>query len=645
MWTRFDGSNTRVQSSYRPAGGDFEPVETASAAGQNAFEPQVALDHKGSATVVWTRSDGANLRVQSAFRSRWDGYLAVETLSEAGQDGFEPQVAVDRRGNATVVWTRFDGSHERIQSSFRPYFSGFEAAETISLAGQGASGPQVAVDHSGNAIAVWTRSDGAKLRVQSAYRSKWRSFRAPETLSDAGQDAFEPQVTLDGQGDAIAVWTRFDGTNTRIQAGFRPRGFFFGGAQTLSPETIPASEPQVAADEEGNAIAVWTALVGGNLRVQAAFKPDDENFGEAETISPAGSDAFQPQVGLDGDGDAVVVYTRFNGSNTIIEAALRPEHDGFGPAQPLSGAGQDAFEPQVAVDRKGDAAAVWTRNDGSKLRVEGAFKSRWSNDFGSAETLSEAGQDAFEPQIAIDGSGNALAVWTRFDGTNERIQASYRPRWDEFEAAETISEGGQGASQPQVALDSKGNALAVWTRSDGSNLRVQAAFRPRWDEFEAAETVSDGGSDAFEPQVAFDPERHAVAIWTQSNGTNTLITAAFKSRWGDFRTPETVSDAGQDAFEPQLTIDHKGNVVAVWTRSDGANLRVQSAFRPAWRDFKAPDTISSEGQDAFEPQVASDEDGNAIAVWTRFDGSVERVQADVRPRGGSFGAASPPGQP
>src|SRR6185503_7390520 len=43
--------------------------------------------------------------------------------------------------------------------------------------------------------------------------------------------------------------------------------------------------------------------------------------------------------------------------------------------------------------------------------------------FLSAINLSAGGQDAFEPQIAVDSSGNYLAVWTRYDGTNTRIQA------------------------------------------------------------------------------------------------------------------------------------------------------------------------------------------------------------------------------
>ena len=44
------------------------------------------------------------------------------------------------------------------------------------------------------------------------------AFSTPKTLSPAGQDASEPQIASDASGDAVAVWRRYDGTNFRIQA-------------------------------------------------------------------------------------------------------------------------------------------------------------------------------------------------------------------------------------------------------------------------------------------------------------------------------------------------------------------------------------------------------------------------------------------
>ena len=74
------------------------------------------------------------------------------------------------------------------------------------------------------------------------------------------------------------------------------------------------------------------------------------------------------------------------------------------------------------------------------------------------------------------------------------------------------------------------------------------------------------------------------------------------------------------------------SAAVVWTADDGEALWIQSAFRPATGPFEPAETLSDGSGDAFEPQVAVDERGNALAVWTGFDGAVDRIWAAFRPR-------------
>src|SRR5690348_1979394 len=57
---------------------------------------------------------------------------------------------------------------------------------------------------------------------------------APADLSPPGQNATEPQVAVDASGDAVAVWARSDGSHQVIQASARPAGGTWGPAVTLS---------------------------------------------------------------------------------------------------------------------------------------------------------------------------------------------------------------------------------------------------------------------------------------------------------------------------------------------------------------------------------------------------------------------------
>lgn len=50
------------------------------------------------------------------------------------------------------------------------------------------------------------------------------TWLASTNLSEAGANAEGPQVAVDPQGDAVAVWQRYDGTDWIIQAASREAG-------------------------------------------------------------------------------------------------------------------------------------------------------------------------------------------------------------------------------------------------------------------------------------------------------------------------------------------------------------------------------------------------------------------------------------
>ena len=48
--------------------------------------------------------------------------------------------------------------------------------------------------------------------------------------------------------------------------------------------------------------------------------------------------------------------------------------------------------------------------------------------------------------------------------------------------------------------------------------------------------------------------------------------------------------AGQNASDPDIAIDPSNNILLAWSRTDGTNIRIQSAFKPAAGSFAAPVT-------------------------------------------------------
>ena len=201
------------------------------------------------------------------------------------------------------------------------------------------------------------------------------------------------------------------------------------------------------------------------------------------------------------------------------------------------------------------------------------------------------GAGRIRAEVVVDQSGNEHHIWTRWDGSNTRIQYRLRDQAGNFDPVQTLSTAGRNASQPDLDVDDDGNVVAVWTESQGANVRVKAAARPAGGSFGSVQTVSASGQNADRPRVSIDSEGKAVAVWIQYAGANgRSIQAAARPAGGSFGGVQTISEPGQDAFERRSTAGRSSdeNAAAIWSRSDGSKLRVQSARRRDVIGFPRP---------------------------------------------------------
>ena len=148
-------------------------------------------------------------------------WLSPTDLSAAGQNAIEPQVAVDPQGDAVAIWKE-DGTPERVQSAERAAGGGtWSAPVDLSADGEDAHLPQLAVDAEDEAVAVWLRSDGSDEIAQGAVRTPGGVWSTATDLSAAGNEADYPEVAVDPAGHAVAVGVRYNATEATIQGATR----------------------------------------------------------------------------------------------------------------------------------------------------------------------------------------------------------------------------------------------------------------------------------------------------------------------------------------------------------------------------------------------------------------------------------------
>ncbi|MCF6212167.1 MAG: hypothetical protein L3J88_12335, partial [Gammaproteobacteria bacterium] len=231
--------------------------------------------------------------------------------------------------------------------------------------------------------------------------------------------------------------------------------------------------------------------------------------------------------------------------------------------------------PQIALNATGNALVVWQQSDDTGTKI-------WINHYvagigwGTAKLIETDNKgDTLRPQIAINDKGNALAVWYQDDGTRSNIWASYYvvgSGWGSAELIETDNKG--NAYLPQIALDAGGNALAVWVQSDGTRNDIWANRYLAGSGWGSAELIETSMGSALSPQIALDAEGNALVVWPQSDGTRNDIWAnryVIGSGWG---IAELIEKNGWYARTPQIALSAEGNGLAVWHQSDGTRASI-----------------------------------------------------------------------
>jgi hypothetical protein len=384
------------------------------------------------------------------------------------------------------------------------------------------------------------------------------------TLSATDSDVRWLRIGMSPQGEVLATWTDASGTH-EFQS--RPPGGAFGDVLQLPGN---AANQDVAVDSAGNALAVWSTT----------------------------SDVF---------------------------SAFRPAGGAFQAPLPVSqiGPGESAGLPKVVFDGHGGAVAVWQFHDGIEPRVQAAFRPA-DGVFGGRQTISLAGHGATSSDVAVDAEGNAIAMWVRSDGTNNRIEAAVRPAGGSFSMGAPISEAGEAAdTPPHAAFDPQGNALVVWGRSDGTNRRAQASFRPTGGDFQPADTLSAAGRTVGTPEVAFGPNGDAMVVWMQHPAT---VDAAFRPAGGSFEPATSLSPATHNGWPPKVAFTANSDAHVIWALEDDEGTRMVDTARPAGGAFGSFTPLSANGAAVSSQFVGVDAAGNGAAAWLQIENGKHRVQ-------------------
>jgi hypothetical protein len=417
---------------------------------------------------------------------------------------------------------------------------------------------------------------------------------------------------------------------------FTTRDGSWSGAESVDngtqPSVIPpdGAFPRVALDNGGNAIAVWPQSGGIFKEIRANRYEPGTGWGTGRVISSnLSGDAQLPQVAVDPDGNATVVWMQAEGAVQGIWACRYEVGSGWGAPQRVDSSDARAWNPQVATDSAGRALVVWVQGGGGVGNAVWSSRYEPGTGWGAAQVLQDAGNSnaAF---VAMDRAGNAVAVWDQSDGIRYNVWARACGAGGEWGVPQPVESGDGSTGTPQLAMDEAGNAVVAWSQVDGGRNHILAnrfGFGTGWG---TARQVDPGvGPDGSSPQVAVGSNGNAVIGWYANEGgvwTAWASTNPDGTGWG---TPVRIGPATINSSIPRVAMDSYGNAVAAWMQWSGTGFDLWSSRFGKDSGWGSPQLLETgSGNIASIPGVAMHPEGKAVVVWGQGDGDYGKVWAN-----------------
>jgi hypothetical protein len=334
----------------------------------------------------------------------------------------------------------------------------------------------------------------------------------------------------------------------------------------------PPDAPLVVENAAGHAIAAWSAGAGARY----ADKPAGKGWASSKQVPGGAKSAGFVAVAIaDSDVSAVAyltVATEFVPSR--LKVATRSGTGAFGAPVTVA-ATRLASDLRLAVAADGALTVLWTEGGAVHAAHQPAGGS-WA-----LAVLSSGGTSAWLPDLAIDESGQVLAVWQEGAGYQPAAIYAARLSGDAWGAAQRLSAAnGHATWNPKPGLAATGDAAVGWL--DG-NTMVVARGSPDGS-WQAPEAVS-GSQSAYYPALSMDAAGDAVVAWQALDAFNTgSIWARMAPAGAGWQAPTRLSGAAEDTAWPTASYARTGNLAVVSWTDDATNMaRASLGQAGAWK--------------------------------------------------------------
>lgn len=383
--------------------------------GVNASDQQVGIDGSGNTVASWIESG----QIKSRTKLVDQDWGAIVSLSSSGVSSMK--MVVDSFGNATAVWLESNV----VKTSTMALSAAWGSAS--SLSSSNSSSPDIAVDSSGNMVAVWARGGDIETSTK-LFGGAWSSVDViTSTLADS------PKVAIGDNGTVMAIWYGMPNTLYEIYTSGTTIGGSWSAQTSISDTSHHAVNPTLSVDVNGNTLAVWysydqTGSTFSNVLVQSASKLLNQAWSPLETLSEKG--LYDPQnlsicISSDDNSDLIVTWLNSYDGLTLELGASIYLNDGLANTSLLDfSIYTGSLDCKTCSVGEGDVLVVYpyydADNDCLKIQcIHSDLDELVLNSWSSAMIISE-GDINGNPKVDLVRVGNYLrsaVLWQNYNET------------------------------------------------------------------------------------------------------------------------------------------------------------------------------------------------------------------------------------
>jgi hypothetical protein len=271
-------------------------------------------------------------------------------------------------------------------------------------------------------------------------------------------------IAVAPNGDVLAVWS-FRTTNTYIPN--QAQAAFFSGGRWGNPISISTNVygnvnsfglRGIGFDSHSQATVIWEQITNPSpvsCALKAMTGSSASGFGSSQTISNTSTCYGLAKLAVNSGGEAVAVEGATGILTGPVIAISRGLTGVWAAPVTVAASAYRQNNPNVGLGNDGTAVTVWRTRSGVSYAVRSCGS--WS---AAAPLPVLAGQAGGSTGVAVDGSGNAVAIFTQVT-TAPGTYATYRPVGGTWQTKVKLNSGIPVAATPAGTFVASGTTVST----------------------------------------------------------------------------------------------------------------------------------------------------------------------------------------